>query len=354
MSRLQQMRQQMHNDNIDAYVVMRPENGRYLSGFSGGEATLYITFDKALLLTDFRYIEQAKAEAPDFEIIDVGQQTHFSKLAEVGQQAQKVGFEGDFITYLDFEKLKDAFSQAELLSLPDLVSHLRSVKDDSEIKLIRQAVKIADDAFNEVLKTIEIGQTEEEIGLNLEFSMRRAGASGGSFDFIVASGARSCMPHGTASSKRVQSGEFLTMDFGAIYRGYCSDITRTVFIGDPEDKHRNIYQTVLAAQLAGIQAVAPGKSGKEVDAVARAVIEKAGYGDYFGHGLGHSVGLAIHEGPNLNKREERILKPGMVVTVEPGIYIPDWGGVRIEDIVLVTENGCEVLTKAPKDFIILE
>lgn len=354
MSRLQQMRQQMDAHNLDAYVVIRPENGRYLSGFSGGEATLYITSEKAFLLTDFRYIEQAKAQAPDFEIIDAGQQEHFTKLAEIGQQAQRVGFEGDFITYLDFGKLNDAFSQVELLSLPDLVSHLRSVKDESEIKLIRQAVKIADDAFDEVLKTIEIGQTEEEIGLNLEFSMRRAGASGGSFDFIVASGVRSAMPHGTASSKRVQSGEFLTMDFGAIYQGYCSDITRTIFIGDPEDKHRAVYETVLAAQRAGIQAVAPGRTGKEVDAVARTIIEKAGYGDYFGHGLGHSVGLAIHEGPNLNKREERILEPGMVITVEPGIYIPDWGGVRIEDIVLVTENGCEVLTQAPKEFIIFE
>ncbi|MCO1600063.1 M24 family metallopeptidase [Desulfosporosinus nitroreducens] len=353
MSRLQQMRQQMHNGNIDAYVVMRPENGRYLSGFSGGETTLYITLEKALLLTDFRYIEQAKAQAPEFEIIDAGQD-HFTTLSEIGQQALRVGFEGDFITYVDFGKLKDAFSQAELLSLPDLVSHLRSIKDSSEIDLIRQAVKIADMAFDEALKTIEIGQTEEEIGLNLEFSMRRAGASGGSFDFIVASGVRSAMPHGTASSKRVQSGEFLTMDFGAIYQGYCSDITRTVFIGDPEDKHRQVYDTVLAAQRAGIQAVAPGRTGKEVDAVARAIIEKAGYGDYFGHGLGHSVGLAIHEGPNLNKREERLLEPGMVITVEPGIYIPNWGGVRIEDIVLVTENGCEVLTKAPKEFIIFE
>ena len=220
--------------------------------------------------------------------------------------------------------------------------------------MIRLAVQIADDSFAEILKTLEIGQTEAEIGLNLEFSMRQAGASGGSFEFIVASGVRSSMPHGTASSKQIQLGEFLTMDFGAIYQGYCSDITRTVFLGDPGDKHREVYETVLAAQRAGIKAVAPGRSGKEVDAVARKLIEEAGYGDYFGHGLGHSVGLAIHEGPNLNMREERVLEPGMVITVEPGIYIPEWGGVRIEDIVLVTENGCEVLTKAPKEFIILE
>lgn len=340
----------MQEEKVDAYIVIRPENGRYLSGFTGGEATLFISLERACLLTDFRYIEQAKTQSPDFEIINSGQD-HFDSLSEIGQTVRRVGFEGDYVTYVDYGKLKNAFSQAELLSLPNLVSHLRSVKDESEIKLIRQAVQIADDAFAEVLKTIEIGQREEEIGLSLEFSMRRAGASGASFDFIIASGVRSALPHGTASSKRAQSGEFLTMDFGAIYQGYCSDITRTIFLGEPEDKHREVYDIVLAAQKAGIEAVIPGRTGKEVDAVARKLIEEAGYGEYFGHGLGHSVGLAIHEGPNLNKREDRVLEPGMVVTVEPGIYIPDWGGVRIEDIVLVTEKGCEVLTQAPKDFI---
>lgn len=353
MTRLEQLRRQMHRESIDACVVMRPENARYLSGFSGGESTLYITLEKAYLLTDFRYIEQAGFQAPAFEIIDAGHD-HFMALAELGQQAEKVGFEGDFVTYLDFGRLKAAFPAAQLLSLPDLVTHLRSVKDETEISLIRRAVAIADAAFHTILTTIEVGQTEAEIGLNLEFSMRRAGASGGSFDFIVASGVRSSLPHGTASSKRVQAGELLTMDFGAVYEGYCSDITRTVFIGEPEDKHREIYELVLAAQQAGIRAVEPGRPGKEVDGIARSIIEQAGYGDYFGHGLGHSVGLAIHEGPNLNKREERRLEPGMIVTVEPGIYIPEWGGVRIEDMVLVTEDGCQVLTQAPKEFIILE
>jgi Xaa-Pro aminopeptidase len=353
MNRLDRTRQKMREENIDAFVVIRPENGRYLSGFTGGEATLFITLEKAFLLTDFRYIEQAKAQAPEFELIKTGPD-HFLSLAEVGRQAQRVGFEGDFITYQSFEKLKEGFPKAVLLSLPDLVSNLRSVKDESEITLIRKAVKIADDAFAEVLQTIKMGQTEEEISFNLEYSMRRAGASGGSFDFIVASGIRSAMPHGTASSKRIQSGEFLTMDFGAIFQGYCSDITRTIFLGEPSAKHREIYEIVSAAQRAGIEAVAPGKIGKEVDAEARKIISDAGYGEYFGHGLGHSVGLAIHEGPNLNMREERMLEPGMIVTVEPGIYIPDWGGVRIEDMVLVTENGCEVLTKAPKDFIFFQ
>ncbi|MDQ7095774.1 Xaa-Pro peptidase family protein [Desulfosporosinus sp. PR] len=353
MKRLEQMRQRMQEENIDAYVVLRPENGRYLSGFTGGEATLLITLTKAFLLTDFRYIEQAKEQAPDFEIVKTGHD-HFLTISELGLQVKRVGFEGDFITYSDHEKLKQSFSQSELLSLPSLVSDLRSVKDEQEVNLIRQAVRIADAAFSETLKTIEVGQTEQEIGLNLEFSMRRLGASGGSFEFIIASGKRSALPHGTATPKKVQFGELLTMDFGAIYQGYCSDITRTIALGEPSEKQREIYALVLEAQKAGIGAVAPGKTGKEVDAAARKIIEDAGYGEYFGHGLGHSVGLAIHEGPNFNVREERVLKPGMVLTVEPGIYLPDWGGVRIEDIVLVTEHGCEVLTQAPKELIILE
>lgn len=353
MTRLERMRQRMQEEKIDTFVVLRPENGRYLSGFTGGEATLVVTLERAFLLTDFRYIEQAKEQAPDFEIVKTGHD-HFLTIVEIGLQSKRVGFEGDFITYSDYEKLKQSFPHCELLTLPSLVNELRSIKDEQEINLIRQAVRIADNAFSEVLKSIEVGQMEEKIGLDLEFSMRRLGASGGSFEFIVASGNRSAMPHGTASSKQVQAGEFLTMDFGAIYQGYCSDITRTIFLGEPTEKHREVYALVLAAQQAGIRAVAPGRTGKEVDAVARKIIEDAGFGEYFGHGLGHSVGLAIHEGPNLNMREERVLEPGMVLTVEPGIYIPDWGGVRIEDIVLVTENGCEVLTQAPKEFIILE
>jgi Xaa-Pro aminopeptidase len=250
--------------------------------------------------------------------------------------------------------LKEALPQAELVPQSKLVLELRSIKDANELEKIRQAIKLADDAFAHMLHFVEAGQTEEEISLELEFTMRREGASGGSFDFIVASGLRSSMPHGVASSKKVEVGDLLTMDYGAIFQGYCSDITRTLCFGEPTEKQQEIYEIVLRAQKAGIAALKPGIPGKEVDAVARQVITDAGYGDCFGHGLGHSVGLAIHEGPNLNLREERILQPGMVITIEPGIYIPDWGGVRIEDMAVITENGCEVLTQAPKEFIIIE
>ncbi len=353
MSRLTRLRAQMALENIDAFLSMRPENRRYLSGFTGSAGMLFITQDKAILLTDFRYLKQAADQAPEFQVVKIGSEL-FKELPEVGQDIERLGFEGDFLTFEDYTKLEQALVQTQLVSRPDLINDLRSVKDASELELIRQTVRIADDAFGDILQFVAVGQTEEEIALHLEFKMRQAGASGPSFDFIAASGWRSAMPHGVASSKRVQRGEFLTLDYGAIYQGYCSDITRTLCLGEPDEKQRAIYDLVLAANKAGIEAVRPGRTGKEIDGVARKIIEDAGYGEYFGHGLGHSVGLAIHEGPNLSAREERVLEPGMVVTVEPGIYLPDFGGVRIEDMVLVTENGCEVLTHSPKDLIIIE
>lgn len=343
----------MQEEKLDAFVITSPENRRYMSGFTGTSAMLVITLEKAYLLTDFRYIQQATAQAPEFQIVKVGAEM-YSSLAELGQKAGRVGFEEEYLTYADYAKLKEALPLAELVPQSKMVTDLRSVKGPEELELIRQAVKIADDAFAHILKYIELGQKEEEISREIEFEMRRAGASGGSFDFIVASGVRSSMPHGVASTKKVQSGELLTMDFGAIYQGYCSDITRTICLGEPTEKQRDIYEIVLQAQRAGIEAIKPGIPGKAVDAVARKIIADAGYGDYFDHGLGHSVGLAIHESPRLSLREEQILEPGMVVTIEPGIYLPDWGGVRIEDMAVVTENGCEVLTQAPKEFIIIE
>lgn len=352
MSRLKRLRSKMALENIDAFLVVRPENRRYLSGFTGSAGMLLITQDKAWLVTDFRYLEQAAAQAPEFQVVKSGNEP-FKALAELGQDLKVLAFEGDFLTFEDYSKLEQALVQTRLVSRPELINHLRSVKEPSEIELIKQAVRIADDAFTEILQFVAVGQSEEEISLHLEFTMRQAGASGPSFDFIAASGWRSAMPHGVASSKRVQQGEFLTLDYGAVYQGYCSDITRTLCLGEPDEKQRAIYELVRAANRAGIEAVRPGRTGKEIDAVARQLIEDAGYGEYFGHGLGHSVGLAIHEGPNLSPREDRVLEPGMVVTVEPGIYIPDFGGVRIEDMVLVTEQGCEVLTNAPKDLIII-
>lgn len=353
MSRLEKLREKMRETELDAYIVMSPENRRYVSGFTGSSAILLVTLEKAYLMTDFRYLQQAAAQAPQFQVVDASRNL-FQPIAELANPAKRIGFEEDYVTFADYGKLKEALPEKALISSASLIKTLRSVKDREEIKAIRQAVQCADQAFNHILKFLQIGQLEEEISTELEYAMRRAGASGRSFDFIVASGWRSALPHGVASSKEIKAGELLTMDFGGIFQGYCSDITRTVCLGEPDEKQQEIYQLVLQANRLGISAVAPGKTGKEVDEVVRQFLTEAGYGENFGHGLGHSVGLAIHEGPNLNTREERLLEPGMIVTVEPGIYLPGWGGVRIEDMVLVTEDGCEVLTQAPKEFIIIE
>lgn len=353
MSRVSKLRTQMKKVNIDAFLVTSPENRRYMSGFTGTSAMCLVLPEKAYLLTDFRYIEQAKEQAPEFEVIKTGVNP-FEKVKELAGSIEQLGIEEDHMTFAEYHKLKDTLHNIELSPQVKCLTELRAIKEPEELEKIRRAVEIADSAFDHILEYVKPGRTEEEIAIELEFFMRKAGASGPSFEFIAASGRRSAMPHGVASSKTIEKGDLLTLDFGAIYQGYCSDITRTIVFGEPDKKQRSIYEIVLKAQMAAIEAVKPGIKGKAVDAVARGVIAEAGYGDYFGHGLGHSVGLAIHENPRFSMNEDTVIEPGMVITVEPGIYLPGWGGVRIEDIVVVTKNGCEVLTQAPKEFIIIE
>jgi len=241
-----------------------------------------------------------------------------------------------------------------LVDSSNILTKIRQIKDESEIHILRQIISMTDQAFLQIAKMIQPGMTEVEISLELEFSLRKMGATDRSFDYIVASGLRSSLPHGVATEKKLEKNESLTLDYGGKYKGYCSDLTRTVFLGQPDSKQREIYNIVLEAQQAGIEALKPGITGQEADAVARQVMTKAGYGEYFGHGLGHALGIEVHETPRLNTRETQILQPGMVITVEPGIYIPGWGGVRIEDVILVNDNGVEVLTQAPKQFIIID
>ena len=240
-------------------------------------------------------------------------------------------------------------------SLPaqKLVDALRAAKDDGEIALMTKAQEITDRAFSEILKFIQPGMTEQEIAAKLQYDMLRFGAEKMSFDPIVVSGPNGSLPHGIPSAKQVQQGEFITMDFGCKYGGYCSDMTRTVALGEPTGEMQKVYQTVLEAQLAGIAVTKAGVPGKSIDAAARKVIEDAGYGEYFGHGYGHSLGIEIHESPNANTREETLLPVGAVVSAEPGIYLPGKFGVRIEDVTVLTADGCMVLTKSPKELIIL-
>ncbi len=351
--RLFRLRQKMRS--LDALLITRPENCTYLSGFEGDSAVLLITRMYNFLITDFRYLEQAAAQAPLFQIMD--QKGPVEKcLAEVMQAAQirTVGFESDHLTCRQFGLIKNEAAAVEFHPAEGLAEDLRLVKDAEELILIRRAEQIGDEAFNEVLGFIRPGISERDVAVELAYQMQKRGASKLSFNTIVASGVRGSLPHGEATDKIIESGELVTMDFGCVFAGYCSDMTRTVAIGKADDKQKEIYNIVLDAQLTGVAAVKSGAKASEVDKVARDVIAAAGYGEYFGHSLGHGVGLEVHELPNLSPKSTYTLEPDMTVTVEPGIYIPGWGGVRIEDLVMVGLDGCELLSRSPKELIEIE
>lgn len=334
---------------VEAFYVTKPENRFYLSGFSGTAGALLLCSGGAFLLTDFRYLEQAGQESPHFKVI-AATESLIEKLAALLKENKvtRLGCDGDHLSYNDFLKLKDRLVSVELIGTTGLVEELRLYKDSAEIKNIEEAVRLSDLAFEQVRPLIKPGTPEREIALQLEFAMRSKGAAGVAFDTIVASGPRSALPHGVASSRRLKKGDLVTMDFGAVYCGYHSDITRTAVVEEPAPWQRDIYSIVLEAQLKAIEAVSHGVKASAVDSAARDVITGMGYGEYFGHGTGHGLGLDIHENPRLSKKVDTVLQAGMVVTVEPGIYLPGRGGVRIEDVVVVLDSGCRVLTRTPK------
>jgi Xaa-Pro aminopeptidase len=327
---------------------------------------LLISAEQAILATDFRYYEQVSQQAPDFELAKVGYE--FTKalpnlVAQVG--ARRVGFEAAHLPYAQYQEWVEVaeglgLSSAEgfeLVPTKELIEGLRAVKDDGELEVIRRAVALADKAMAYVLDIMEPGMTERAVAWEIETYMRTHGADKVAFDIIVAGGPNGAMPHAQPSEAPIRAGEPIIMDIGAQTEGYHSDLTRTACLGlrrapssrTPDDRFREIYDIVLRAQLAAEEGIRAGMTGQEADALARSVIEEAGYGEYFGHGLGHGVGLAVHEKPRLSKlSEEEVLQPGMVVTIEPGIYLPGWGGVRIEDMAVVGEDGVEVLTRASK------
>ena len=341
----------MNKHGIEGMLITKPENRHYFSGFSGSAGTLLISDHESKLLTDFRYIEQAAAQAKQCEILRYTA-SPYELLADTAVKLglTRIGFESDFVTYDMYTKLTEGMSTIHLL--PVQIDELRMMKDENEVAAIKKAVEIADSAFVHILSFIKPGISEQTVALELEYQMRKLGAEKPAFDTIVASGKRGALPHGIASKKIIELGDFVTMDFGAVYQGYHSDITRTICMGSPTDKQRELYDIVLTAQLAGVEAVQPGKTGREVDAVARKIIVDAGFGDYFGHGLGHGLGLYIHEDPRLSpSNTQTVLMESMVVTVEPGIYLPEWGGIRIEDTVLVSTDGCQILTASSKHLI---
>lgn len=351
--RLARARALLADRGVDALLVQSAANRAYLTGFTGSAGVAVVTEREALLLVDFRYTEQASAEAPTFEVIKADRQV-IETLTDVvrGRALGRVGFESEVVTVKQHREYGDRLAPAEFVPIEGL-DRLRWVKDADELARIEQAVAIADGAFAHVLPLLQPGAVERDIALELDFFMRRAGAEREAFPTIVASGPRSALPHGRAADRRLQRGDFVTLDFGAQFRSYVSDCTRTVVLGEASPRHHEVYATVLAAQQAALDGITPGLTGRDADGIARTIIAEAGYGEAFGHGLGHGVGLLVHEGPTLSPREEAVLAPGMLVTVEPGIYLPGWGGVRIEDLVLITDGGCRSLTRAPKDLLVL-
>ncbi|ADL13259.1 M24 family metallopeptidase [Acetohalobium arabaticum] len=351
--RITALREKLTELDLDGIMINNLQNKYYLSGFTGTAGTVIITDQEAVLITDFRYIEQAENQAIDFKIIEHGNPKIETIREELQRlEVERLGFEAQQESYQQYQQYQKKLGSLELVPTKDVVKELRIIKDESELNTIQEAVKIADDAFLHITEYIEPEMTEKEVSLELEYFMKQKGASAKAFDFIVASGKRGAMPHGVATDKEIAAGELVTFDLGSVYQQYNSDLTRNIIVGsEPTEKQQEVYETVLEAQLAAIKAIEPGKTGTEIDKVARDVITKAGYGDNFGHGLGHGVGLEVHEGPRLAQGKDEELRPGMVVTVEPGIYLSGWGGIRIEDIVVVTEEGCNVITEAPKELI---
>lgn len=351
--KLAKLREALKENGLDALLVTNPYNRRYMTGFTGSAGVAIISAEDAVFITDFRYTEQAAKQVLDFRIV----KHEKTIIEEVANQAKEMkiktlGFEKDNVSFGTYELYNDKVD-AELKAVSGIVEKLRMVKTADEIEILQQAAKIADDAFAHICTFIKPGVTELEVSNELEMFMRKQGATSSSFDTIVASGERGALPHGVATDKVIQSGELVTLDFGALYNGYISDITRTVAVGEPSEKMKEIYEVTLSAQELALEKIKAGMTGIEADAIARDYIKSKGYGDAFGHSTGHGIGLEVHEGPALSFRSETVLVPNMIVTVEPGIYLPGIGGVRIEDDIIITEDGNVRLTHSPKELIIL-
>jgi Xaa-Pro aminopeptidase len=351
--RLRKLRTSIAEKELDALLLSQPENLRYLSGFTGSSGWLLISGRNAILVLDFLYVEQAKQESPSFEIIQIKQELHDwlpGLVSDLGWH--RLGFEANLISYDGYHKLGEAIKtkqiNLELVPTTGIVEKLRSIKEPEELGFITKAVELADAAFEQAKAIIRPGMTEKEAAWEIEKILRQKGSEGVPFEIIVASGPNSALPHARPTERTIRSGEPVLIDMGARINGYCSDISRTLFLGRANKTFREIYNIVLKAQAAAMEGIESAMDASQADRLARSVVEQAGYGDAFGHGLGHGVGLAVHEFPRLGLSSSDSLADGMVFTIEPGIYFAGQGGVRIEDMVVLENGKARVLTKASK------
>jgi len=353
-TRLQKLQTSAAKERFDALLVSQPENRRYLSGFTGSSGWLLVSQQKAILATDFRYVEQAKGESPDFEIVQTKGELHDWLPGLISDSGwNRLGFEANCISYDSHHKLTEAIEtkhvDLELIPTTGLVEELRAIKEPGELDSITRAVALADAALEQAKAIIRPGITEKEAAWEIEKLLRQEGSEGIAFEIIVASGPNSALPHARPTERTIQSGEPVLIDMGARFNGYCSDLSRTLFFGQADNTLRRIYDIVLRAQTAAIEGVEAGMDAAQADRLARSIIEQAGYGDAFGHGLGHGVGLAVHESPRLGFSSSDSLLDGMVFTIEPGIYLVGQGGIRIEDMAVLENGKARVLTGAGKD-----
>ncbi len=340
----------MAQKRVSAFLVTNRFDHYYLTGFTGEDSAVLITRSCVHVISDGRFDTSIKQETP-WAKVSLRKGQLVDEIASVVAQykARSIAIQPEYMTVSTRGDLNKKLQNVKLIDAPPIVGDMRVLKDAGEVKIIQQAVDIAEEAFKATLKTIKVGQTEQEIAGRLEYEMKRRGSTTPSFESIVAIDANAALPHAVPGQRKVNPGCTILIDWGATYRFYRSDLTRTLFVGSIPPKMREVYETVLAAQKKAIQAVKPGARMCDVDAVARQHIEKAGFGEEFNHGLGHGLGLDVHEAPSLSYRSDEKLRSGMVVTVEPGVYIPGLGGVRIEDDVLVTPKGCRVLSSLKKD-----